>query len=195
MGRLKTWETTQPWQKELGTELSEILGEAAPELLSRVFEEEDYGDILSDFKKYVSSPALRMWQDVVAPEIREGFNLPGAFYTHDRARGMRMAGEEFLTTRVNPLLFSSLEGWRGRNLSRQSIYANLLTGTQSLAVSPTVQGAIAEKQKSGLGSTIGGVAGLIAGVAFPGMFEVGGMFEGANALDLAAAGSIFGGGW
>ena len=197
MGRLKIVPTIQDWQRDLGESLADIFGEAAPEMIKRVFEREDPGDILADFKTYFATPAMRMWEDVIAPVVSEGFNLPGAFYSRSRFEGVQRSGEEFLTQRVNPLLFSSLENMRGRDVQRQSIIANILQGSQSLATAPTQQGLMAGQTKSGIGGVIGAGAALGLGVLTGGasgtLLGAGGLFEGSSVLDLMAGGAFFGG--
>lgn len=189
--KLKTFQTTQPWQREFGETLSSILGEAAPEMIKRIFEREegDYrGDILADFKEYFATPAMRMWEDVIAPVVKEGFNLPGAFYSRDRYRGVQRSGEEFLATKVNPLLFSSLEtsreGMLSRNLQRQAIIANIMTGSQSLATSPTISG-VMQPGEEGFGGGLGALAGI--GLGYFGGFGL------SEALTMGGAGALIGG--
>lgn len=179
--KLKTFQTTQPWQRDLGESLADILGGAAPEMIKRIFEREggDYrGDILADFKKYFATPAMRMWQDVIAPVVSEGFNLPGAFYSKSRFQGLQRSGEEFLTQRVNPLLFSSLEtsreGVLSRDLQRQAIIANILTGSQSLATAPTISGVMMPGVESDFSKIAGPVAAGMAGYGLAGGFSGGG---------------------
>lgn len=189
--KLKTFQTTQGWQREFGESLADILGEAAPEMIRRIFEreEDDFrGDILADFKEFFATPAMRMWEDVIAPVVTEGFNLPGAFYSRDRYRGVQRSGEEFLATRVNPLLFSSLEtsreGMRNRELQRQAIIANIMTGSQSLATSPTISGAVVPGEE-GLGGGLGALAGL--GLGYFGGFGL------SETLTMGGAGALIGG--
>jgi len=193
---LKTFQTTQPWQREFGESLSDIFGEAAPEMLKRIFEREgDYReDILADFKIYFATPAMRMWEDVIAPVVTEGFNLPGAFYSRDRFRGVQRAGEEFLTTRVNPLLFSSLEtsreGMLGRDLQRQAIIANILTGSQSLATAPTISGVMSPGGPSEFSELAGVIAPAVAGFSLAGGFG-GGAGAGSFASFMQSSPSSF----
>lgn len=167
---LKTFDTTQPWQREFGESLADLLGEAAPEMLRRVFEGEDRGDILKDFKTYFAAPSMRMWQDVIAPVVTEGFNLPGAFYSRSRFQGLQRSGEEFLTTRVNPLLFGALESSKQRELQRQAIIANIMTGSQSLATSPTIGAMMQPGSKSEFSQIAEPIAAGVAGAYLMGGF-------------------------
>lgn len=186
MGRLKTFSTIEAWQRDLGESLADILGEGAPEMLKRVFEREEKGDILADFKTYFATPMMQMWQETIAPTVREGFNLPGAFYSTERFEGVQKSGEQFLTQQVNPMLFSALESSQGRELQRQAIIANLMTGSQSLATAPTRAGVMAE-EKSGSGAEIGALAGMaLAGFTGVGALTAGG-------LEMGAYGSLIGG--
>jgi hypothetical protein len=190
MGRLKIVPTIEPWQRELGESLSDILGDAAPEMIKRIFEREDRGDILADFKTYFATPMMQMWKSDIAPIVTEGFNLPGAFYSKSRFEGLIKSGEEFLSERINPLLFSSLDTSRQRDLQRQAIIANIMTGTQSFATAPTQTGVMAPSGGSSKGAGIGAIAGLAAGMLIPGL---GPALGGLSGLEMGAMGGMIGG--
>jgi len=168
--KLKTFSTIEAWQREFGEGLADILGEAAPGMLRRIFERDDKGDILADFKTYFATPAMRMWQETIAPTVSEGFNLPGAFYSRARFKGLQRSGEEFLTQRVNPLLFGALESAEARDLQRQAIIANIMTGSQSLATAPTISGVMMPGTKSEFAEIAEPVAALVAGFNLMGGF-------------------------
>lgn len=193
MGRLRVFPTTEEWQQDLGRTLSDVLGEATPEMLRRIFEREDRGEILGDFEKYFATPAMQMWEGSIAPIVREGFNLPGAFYSKSRFEGVRRSGEEFLTQRVNPLMFASFQEAEQRNLVRQGMIANLLTGTQSLAVAPTRAAMFLPATDKGLASYAGwqtAISGTAADTAAVG--SAAGAGGGGRGI---SSGSYWGGGW
>jgi len=164
--KLKTYSTIAGWQTELGKSMAEILGGMAPEALGRIFEREDPFSIVKDWRETFATPVMRMWQRDILPMIKEGFNMfPGSFYSKSRFTGMQREAEEFYGGKVAPLLFSALEGARGRGLQRQSLMASLLGFPTQLAAAPTIGGAVvggAPSQFSQLWGTLSGVGSDIA---------------------------------
>lgn len=139
-GRGETFSTIAGWQTELGKRLA---GEGYEGMLSTISEgfadEEMFANITKDWQEHFATPVMKMWQESVAPTIREGYNLPGAFYSASKSLGLQRAGEEFFSGQVTPTLFSALEGARERDVQLRSIYASLFGAGAGLATAGTQQ--------------------------------------------------------
>jgi len=194
MGSTKIIPTIAEWQADFGKSLvgmyEDILSQA-----SEVFEGAETPEAISkSWSEMYAKPVMQMWRETVVPMIEEQFNLPGAFYSTDKSKGVQRESESFLSGTVAPTLFEALENMRNRNIQLKSIYANILTGGTSLAVSPT-QTAISKSSggKSGLGSLIGAGAGLGLS-ALTGGLSLGGIGAGGlTFFESGALGALMGG--
>ena len=178
------------WQRELSRDISAAIGGEAEGMVSAITAEEDLGDIVADFQKYFATPMMQMFQEEIVPIIKEGYNLPGAYYSTARSAGVARAGEEFMTERISPALFQTIEGYRQRQVQRAQIGAGVLGVGAGLATTPTYQAFQTSKKKSGLGGAIGGAIGLGIGAAFPGAGEA---LGGLSTFEMGSLGALFGG--
>ena len=137
--KFKQYPTITGWQKDLGKALAGLLGETTPDMMSRVMERESLPSIASDWGKLYATPVMNEWQRTIAPTILEGYNLPGSFYSRSTYEGLGREAGNYLSGQVAPTLFAALEGARSRELSRQSLLANLLGVGSSFATTPTMQ--------------------------------------------------------
>jgi hypothetical protein len=127
------------YQADLGREIAGAFSDATPELVSGITGTgETRADVIRDFQDYVS-PVMDIFNKDIAPLVSEGFNLPGAFHSRARSEGLRRAGEDFLSTRVTPQLFTALENFRNREISRANVFASALGIGSSLSTTPTFQ--------------------------------------------------------
>ena len=131
--------TTAGWQQDLGQAIASVLSGGAGGLLRGITGiEESPESIVSDWSKYVATPAMQMWQKTIAPLIEEGYNLPGAFYSASKSRGLARNASDFFTQNVTPTLFSALENMKGREVNLASIYAGLLGTSAGLSTAQTL---------------------------------------------------------
>jgi hypothetical protein len=155
------------WQRQLSEELSGGIGEVSPDILAGVMGNEDLESIMGDFQKFIATPMMQMFQKEVVPTIREGYNLPGAFYSTAKSAGIARAGEEFISQRIAPMAFEAMEAFRGREVQRASIGAQVLGVGAGLSTAPTYQAFYKGKEKKSFGS-LGGVLGALGGAAIGG---------------------------
>jgi len=137
--KFKQYPTIKGWQSDLGKTLAGLLGETTPDMMSRVMERESLSSIAGDWGKLYATPVMNEWQRTIAPTILEGYNLPGSFYSRSTYEGLGREAGNYLSGQVAPTLFAALEGARSRELSRQSLLANLLGVGSSFATTPTMQ--------------------------------------------------------
>jgi hypothetical protein len=135
-----TYSTIAKWQEELGKSLT---GGGYANMLSMISEgfagEDTFAAITKDWQENYALPVMQMWQETIAPTIKEGYNLPGAFYSTSKSLGLQRAGEEFFSGQVTPTLFSALESARDRDVQLKSIYASLFGSAAGLATAGTQQ--------------------------------------------------------
>ncbi len=68
-----------------------------------------------------ATPVMRTWEDTVMPMIKEGFNIPGVYYSRGRGKGVSEEASRFYGGYVAPTLFSTLQ--RGEQLGAASLEA------------------------------------------------------------------------
>ena len=130
----------EPWQRELGKMLSGALAGEAGGMLSGIMEGESFDDISKAWSEGYAKPVMAAWQRDIAPIISEGFNLPGAFYSRDRSRGLQREAEEFFSGSVAPSLFSSMSQFQARKPQWAGIWSNVLANALGLSTAPTQSG-------------------------------------------------------
>jgi len=157
--KFKQYPTIMGWQKDLGKALAGLLGETTPDMMSRVMERESLSSIASDWGKLYATPVMNEWQRTIAPTILEGYNLPGSFYSRSTYEGLGREAGDYLSGKVAPTLFAALEGARSRELSRQSLLANLLGVGAGFATTPTMQTVRRSAQPGWLEQLFGGPSG------------------------------------
>lgn len=187
---IRTVSLLEDWQKSLGKDISAAIGGATPGIVSDISEGEDLEGIMADFQKFFATPMMQMFQEEVVPTIREGFNLPGAFYSTAKSEGIAKAQESFISETINPALFQTIESFRSREVQRAGIAANVLGIGAGIATTPTLQAFYKGKEKSGLGGAIGGAAGLALGALVPG---AGAALGGLSTFEMGSLGALFGG--
>lgn len=135
--------TLAPWQTDLGKQLAAMFGGlaggASGSMLGGFMGGESAGQITSDWTKNFATPVMQMWQREIAPMIKEGYNLPGSFYSASTSKGLGREASNFFSGNVMPTLFSSLESLRSRGPQWAGIYANLMGTGAGLATSSTMQ--------------------------------------------------------
>ncbi len=192
---IRTVSLLETWQKDLGKQISASIGGETPSIISAITEGEDLGSIMADFQKFFATPMMQMFQEEVVPTIREGFNLPGAFYSSARFEGVAKATESFIGETISPAAFSTMEAFRGREVQRAGIGAQVLGIGAGIATQPTLQAFYKGKEKkTGLGGAIGGAIGLGANLAFPGLgAALGGSGAALSGFEMGSMGALFGG--
>ena len=137
--KLKTVSTISGEQQELLRNFSELLGDVLPQLVGGLLERESIEDIKKSFTEDFASPVMEMFKREVLPIVREGFNLPGAFFSSSRFQGEQRETENFLSGKVNPILAQFLESFRNRQLQQKGLFVNALGVASGTATAQTMQ--------------------------------------------------------
>lgn len=61
-----------------------------------------------------ASPVMQTWRETVAPLLTESYNVPGAFHSWEKGRGMERAAGQFYGGQVAPTLFAALQAGEQR---------------------------------------------------------------------------------
>ena len=139
MASIPSRSTIQSWQDDLGKTVSGLLGDSAESLLGTLQQSESPQSITNEWQNLYATPAMQMWQNTIAPLIREGYNLPGSFYSRSTSQGLAKSATEFYNQNVTPTLFSALESFKNRQVQMDQIYANILGLSTGLATAKTEQ--------------------------------------------------------
>lgn len=128
--------TTQSWQSDLGKMLASTFGGISGQSMALG---ESAADITRDWTSNFATPVMQMWQREIAPMINEGYNLPGAFYSMSRSKGLSREAGNFFSGSVMPTLFTALENMRARGPQWASIWGDLLGTGAGLSTAQTMQ--------------------------------------------------------
>jgi hypothetical protein len=120
---------TSAFGGSLGDLFEGIFGDDTEESISRKFMENFARPVMDEFRRSaIEGPG----------GFREAQNLPGAFYSSSRFEGEQAELERFQTSSINPLLFSSLENFRNREVQQAGIYSTLLGTASGLGTAQTI---------------------------------------------------------
>lgn len=128
--------TTQSWQNDLGKMLASTFGGIAGQQMPLG---ESAAGITADWTNQFATPVMQMWQREIAPMINEGYNLPGAFYSTSRSKGLAREAGNFFSGNVMPTLFSALENMRSRGPQWAGIWSGLLGQGAGLSTANTME--------------------------------------------------------
>ena len=151
--------TTMVWQRDLGEQIASLLGGEAGGILSRVLEGESREGVVKDWTEMIATPAMAKFKEAMAPYFETAYNLPGSYYNRSGFEGMGRATQDFFSQNVLPTLWSSIESMKGRNLSRQGLWANLLGMGSGLSTAQTLQYAQKPTWQQEFATLMGGIQG------------------------------------
>lgn len=98
-------------------------------------------DVVKRWQENIATPMMGAWEKTAKPLAAEKFNLPGSFYSADRARGMQRESEDFLSSLL-PSLFESTENFATRSSQMYGDYYNRLFGQDVLEAEQRQKGDI-----------------------------------------------------
>lgn len=104
-------------------DMNSVFGKAQTALLNEL----DPTAIMDRWKSLVADPMMNAWERTGASAAREGYNLPGAYYSASRGKGVQREANQFLSENVMPSLFASMENWAAR-LPSTAVNAAMLKG-------------------------------------------------------------------
>jgi hypothetical protein len=142
---LKIIPTIESWQRDFGKTLTDVYESVLSNLPDVFAGLETVEDVTKEWRRSFATPVMKAYRETVVPMLGEEFNLPGAFYSTDRFKGVQKKVGEFYSGAVAPTLFEALENMKSRNLQLKSIYASLLGSGGGLATASTQTGVYSGK--------------------------------------------------
>ena len=146
------YSTISPTQKELvdqtagalGTNLSDVMkslnnvnsvfGKSQAALMGEL----DPTNIMNRWKQMIADPMMSYWDRMGESTAKERYNLPGAYYSASRGKGVMREGEQFMMENMMPSLFSSMENWSARLPGTATAAAMLRGNVLGQAVQPAI---------------------------------------------------------
>jgi len=151
-------------------DVNSVFGQAQSALLGEL----DPTKIMDRWKSLVAEPMMGLWDRMGESTAKERYNLPGAYYSASRGKGVMREGEQFLSESVMPSLFSSMENWSARLPGTATGAAMLRGNVLGQAVNPAIGLGTATTQETiayqppdvlGMGAQLGGSAMMAAAMS------------------------------